>query len=88
MVELDPGSVVPEHSHDNEQLGIILAGSVEFRVGDETRQLGVGDTWSIPSNTPHEVVTGPEGAVMIDVFAPVREDWKPLEQVDRTPRWP
>jgi quercetin dioxygenase-like cupin family protein len=88
VIELDPESVVPEHSHDNEQLGMVLAGSVRFRVGDETEELGPGGTWCIPANVPHEVVTGPEGAVVIDVFAPVREDWKPLEQVDRTPRWP
>ena len=88
LVELDPGSVVPEHSHENEQLGILISGSCEFRVGDETRELGPGDTWSIPANTPHEVHTGPDGAVMIDVFAPVREDWKPLERFDREPLWP
>jgi quercetin dioxygenase-like cupin family protein len=88
VIELDPSSVVPEHSHENEQLGIMLAGSVQFRVGDETRELRPGDTWSIPANTPHEVHTGPEGAVMIDVFGPVREDWKPLERFDRAPRWP
>jgi quercetin dioxygenase-like cupin family protein len=88
LVELDPGSVVPEHSHENEQLGILISGSCQFRVGDETRELGPGDTWSIPANTPHEVHTGPDGAVMIDVFAPVREDWKPLERFDRDPLWP
>jgi len=25
---------------------------------------------------------------MVDVFGPVREDWKPLERFDRAPRWP
>ena len=88
LIELEAGSVVPEHSHENEQLGIMISGSVQFRVGDETRELGPGDTWSIPANTPHEVHTGPEGAIMIDVFAPVREDWKPLERFDRAPLWP
>ncbi|MEO8290713.1 MAG: cupin domain-containing protein [Gaiellaceae bacterium] len=88
VIELEPDSIVPEHSHENEQLGIVISGSVKFRVGDETRDLGPGETWSIPAKVPHEVVTGPDGAVMIDVFAPVREDWKPLPQVDGTPRWP
>jgi unsaturated pyranuronate lyase len=88
VIELEPNSVVPEHSHENEQLGIVISGSVDFRVGDETRQLGPGETWSIPAQTPHEVVTGPDGAVMIDVFSPVREDWKPLERIDRAPLWP
>lgn len=89
VVELDPGSVVPEHSHENEQLGMVLSGSLEFRVGDEVRDLGPGGTWRISANTPHEVRTGPEGAVVIDVFAPVRADWQGLESLDpQTPRWP
>ncbi len=89
VVELEPSSVVPEHSHENEQLGIVLSGSVSFRVGDETRQLTAGGTWRIAPNVPHEVHTGPEGAVVIDAFAPLREDWRALEQLDaQPPRWP
>jgi quercetin dioxygenase-like cupin family protein len=89
VVELDPLVVVPEHSHDNEQLGLVLRGSVSFRADDETRELEAGGTWRIPPNVPHEVHAGPEGAVVVDVFAPVREDWAALERLaDRTPRWP
>jgi quercetin dioxygenase-like cupin family protein len=89
VIELDPDSVVPEHSHEPEQLGICLAGSLLFRVADESRELRPGDTWSIPSNVPHEVHVGPEGAVVLDVFAPTRDDWREAPQVDaRAPRWP
>ena len=89
VVELDPSSVVPEHSHENEQLGIVITGSVSFRVGGETRELGPGAAWRIPPNTPHEVWTGPEGAVLIDVFAPARQDWHAVERDEpRPPRWP
>ena len=44
VVEIEPGVGVPEHRHDHEQLGIVLAGSVTFRVGDETRRLDAGGT--------------------------------------------
>ena len=89
VLELDPGSIVPEHQHEPEQLGMCLAGSLQFRVGEETRELGPGETWSIPSNVPHEVHVGPEGAVVIDVFAPTREDWREAPTADsRAPRWP
>ena len=88
-VELDPGAVVPEHRHENEQLGIVLSGSLRFRVGDEARDLGPGGTWRIPANTPHEVTAGPDGAVVLDVFAPTRDDWAALEPgAPRPPRWP
>lgn len=89
VVELDPGSVVPEHAHPNEQLGLVLRGSLEFRVGNETSELGPGSTWSIPGNVPHEVRAGREGAVVIDVFAPARADWAGIERdPPREPRWP
>jgi quercetin dioxygenase-like cupin family protein len=89
VVELEPSCVVPEHSHENEQLGIVISGSVIFRIGSETRELGPGGTWTIPPNVPHEVHTGPDGAVVIDVFAPVREDWRELDLLDPQPTvWP
>ena len=89
VIELDPESVVPEHRHENEQLGIVLSGSLRFRVGDEARELGPGGTWRIPANTPHEVTAGPDGAVVLDVFAPTRDDWAALEPgAPRPPRWP
>ena len=68
---------------------MVIRGGVEFRIGDETRSLGPGETWTIPSNEPHEVTAGPDGAVVIDMFAPVREDWSSLAPADdRAPRWP
>jgi unsaturated pyranuronate lyase len=89
VIELDPGSVVPEHHHENEQLGICLSGSLVFRVGDETRELGPGGAWSIPSDVPHEVHVGSEGAVVIDVFVPPRDDWREAPAVEpRDLRWP
>jgi quercetin dioxygenase-like cupin family protein len=90
VVELEPEALVPEHRHVSEQLGLVLQGSVSFRVGDEEVELGPGGTWNIPSDVPHEVRAGPEGAVVIDVFSPTREaDWQDLEREDpRPPVWP
>ena len=62
VIELDPESVVPEHAHDNEQLGVCLQGSMRMRIGDEVREVGPGSTWSIPSNVPHDVEVGPDGS--------------------------
>jgi quercetin dioxygenase-like cupin family protein len=89
VVELDPNAVVPEHQHEQEQLGMVLKGSLTFRIEDQTVDLGPGGTWSIPSNAPHEVTVGPEGAVVIDVFAPVRSDWESRDELEsRPPLWP
>jgi quercetin dioxygenase-like cupin family protein len=89
VVELEAGKIVPEHSHDNEQLGVCAAGSLTFRIGDETRDLGPGDTWRIDSDVPHEVHVGPEGAIVIETFTPARSDWSRLERLEPTsPLWP
>ena len=76
VVELAPHSIVPQHQHDNEQLGIVLKGSMMFTIGGERRELVAGDTYVIPGNVPHDVAAGPAGAVAIDVFSPVRADWE------------
>ena len=82
LIELDPDSVVPEHAHANEQVGILLRGSMTFRIGDEQRELERGGTWCIKAHVLHDVRTGPEGATLIEVFAPPRHDWASLEQLD------
>ena len=88
VVELDPGAIVAEHHHANEQLGVLLRGAMTFRVGDETSELGPGGTWLIPADVPHWAQAGPDGAVVIDVFSPPRDDWAGLERLEpRPPRW-
>jgi quercetin dioxygenase-like cupin family protein len=89
VIELDPGAVVPEHSHENEQLGVLVAGSMTFRIGGETRELVRGGMWRIPADTPHDVRVGPEGAVVVESFAPARADWEALSRRPAAqPRWP
>ena len=89
VVELDPGAVVPEHRHPSEQHGMVISGQMDFRVGHERRVLGPGGTWRILSDVPHEAVAGPEGAVVIDVFAPIRSDWDALPPLSPVaPVWP
>lgn len=88
VIELDPDSVVTEHSHDNEQVGVLVSGSLTFRIGEETRELRPGAAWCVPSNVPHDVVTGPDGAVIVEVFAPPRDqDWAHIERGEPTPPW-
>jgi quercetin dioxygenase-like cupin family protein len=89
VVELEPDAAVAEHSHDNEQVGIVLQGSMTLRVGNETGRLEPGDAYRIDSNSPHEAQAGSEGSVVIDVFAPGRSDWEPADRLEpQPPRWP
>ncbi len=88
LIELEPESVVPEHSHANEQVGLLLGGALTFRIGGEERTLAPGETWRILAHTPHDVRTGPDGAVLVEAFSPVREDWAGLERLEPgRPSW-
>jgi quercetin dioxygenase-like cupin family protein len=89
VIDLEPGAISPEHSHENEQLGFVITGSVTMRIGSEKKELRAGDTYNIPSTVPHEAIAGPDGCTAVDVFAPIRADWEKLERPDPSPgRWP
>lgn len=89
LVELAPNGQVPEHRHEAEQVGMVIQGIVTFTIEDETRELGPGGTWCIPSGAAHHVAVGPQGAVVIDIFSPARRDWDALPSGPAHPgRWP
>jgi len=68
---------------------MVITGRMDFRIGSERRTLGPGGTWRIRGDVPHEAQAGPDGAVVIDVFAPIRGDWDELPQLDPSPTvWP
>lgn len=75
FLEFDRDAVVPFHSHPHEQGGIVLQGRVELTIGDDSRTVGPGALYIIPSNTPHRAAAVDGPAVVLDVFAPVREDY-------------
>jgi quercetin dioxygenase-like cupin family protein len=89
VVELEPGASAIVHQHANEQIGLVLRGTLAFDIAGETRELVPGDTYVVPGDTPHEATAGPEGAVVVDVFSPPRTDWRHVEpQPPSPPRWP
>jgi quercetin dioxygenase-like cupin family protein len=74
-VTFEPHSVVPDHSHPHEQMGMMVSGRLEFTVGGRTRVLGPGEIWRIPGGVIHRVRALDEPAVALDVFHPIREDY-------------
>jgi quercetin dioxygenase-like cupin family protein len=89
VVDLEPNATLPEHHHENEQLGFVIAGVITMTIGGEKRELHAGDTYAIPSHVPHDAVAGPDGCTVTDVFAPVRADWRELKRAEAgAGRWP
>ena len=74
--DLEPHAVVEEHSHPHEQLGMLLAGRAIFYIGDEQKTLQPGDVWRIPGNIRHRVVALEEPVKAIDIFYPIREEYR------------
>jgi quercetin dioxygenase-like cupin family protein len=76
-VYIKKGCVVPQHSHDNEQLTYILKGALRFWLGengDEVIDVREGEVLVIPSNLPHKA-EALEDTLDVDVFSPPRQDW-------------
>jgi quercetin dioxygenase-like cupin family protein len=71
-----PGTPLPEHHHPHEQIGTVVKGEMELTIAGETRAVSAGGAYHIFSNTVHSArcLKGP--AEVIEVFAPVREDFK------------
>jgi quercetin dioxygenase-like cupin family protein len=73
-ITLASGAVVPEHSHANEQIATVVSGRLRFTLGDEAREVGAGESVLIRADVPH-TVEALEDSVVLDAFAPRREDW-------------
>ena len=56
--------------------GIVLEGELEFIIGGETRLLHPGDLYIIPGGVDHEVKVGGTPAKVLDIFSPVREEYR------------
>lgn len=69
------GSILPPHFHPYEQTGYLIEGKLRLKIGDEIKELEKGDCWCITENVTHnaEIL---EDSVAIEIFSPVREDYK------------
>ena len=76
MVEIDANSEVPKHTHPHEQAGILIEGELEMGIGGEVKVLKPGDMYIIPGEVEHYARCGDTPALALDIFSPVREEFK------------
>ena len=76
VVDLAPHSVVEEHAHPHEQVGMLLEGRAIFFIGDEQKTLQAGDLYRIPGHVRHKVIALEQPVRALDIFCPIREDYR------------
>lgn len=62
------------HDHPHVQSTYVKAGRFRFTLGDETREVGPGDSFVIPSGLRHGCICL-EAGELIDNFTPRRDDF-------------
>lgn len=72
VVEFQPHTEAPVHSHEEEQITYVLEGEFEFEVNGEKRWLRPGMGVAIPPHAQHGARTFDSRCVEIDVFHPPR----------------
>ncbi len=72
---VEPGAILPEHSHMHEQVTNIIEGDFELTLDKEIKVLTKGGVAVIPSDAVHsgKALTS---CKIIDAFYPVREDYR------------
>ncbi|NKB54487.1 MAG: cupin domain-containing protein [Rhizobiaceae bacterium] len=80
IVSIVPGAMGEMHQHPEEQWGVVLEGSATRYQGDIQFEIKKGDFYRTPPNVPHTMKGGPDGARVLDIFAPIRREYlKPGE---------
>ena len=76
VVHIAPNARGSVHSHPEEQWGVLLEGKCTRIHSGEEVKCSVGEFWHTPGGVAHGIYTGAEGAVVLDIFAPPRAEYK------------
>ena len=75
VVTIEPEAMGTMHAHPEEQWGLVLDGSATRYQDDETFQIVKGDLFRTPPDARHTMKAGPHGVKVLDIFAPVRNEY-------------
>lgn len=66
--EMEPIAIVPEHSHDYAQWGMVIEGRMKLTIDGKPRMCGKGDEYVIPARSKHSA-TFPSKCRVMDFFS-------------------
>lgn len=74
-VTFEPGTVVPTHSHPQEQIGLLIKGNATLLLDAGDVYLTELTSYVVPGDVRHGLIVGTEGAVFVEAFHPPRQDY-------------
>ncbi len=77
--EIEPNCNFKLHSHESEQITMVLEGVLYVEVNNKVIEVKKGEVIAIPSNQVHAACTKKMAVKAIDAWSPVREKYKYLK---------
>jgi quercetin dioxygenase-like cupin family protein len=74
QIYLKRGCLVPNHSHESEQITYVLQGALKFLIAGEEITVREGEVLHIPSWVEHQA-EALDDTFELDIFSPIRQDW-------------
>lgn len=74
--EVQPHSRFESHSHESEQITLVLEGELFFEVSGRVVGVKAGEVIALPSNLPHAVFTREEAVKAVDAWSPIMEKYR------------
>lgn len=71
------GWIGARHSHPHHQLVYVVKGALRVEVGEKTLDVFAGDSFIVDGGVEHQAAAL-EASEVLDVFTPVREDYREL----------
>jgi quercetin dioxygenase-like cupin family protein len=72
FVRFTPNTVAPVHTHEEEQITVVIEGEFEFDLAGDVRIMRPGMTAVVPPGVPHGARTHDASCFEIDIFHPPR----------------
>lgn len=69
--EVDPHCQFESHTHESEQITMVLEGVLYFEQGERVVAVKAGEVIAIPANAPHAAFTREAAVRAVDAWSPV-----------------
>ena len=79
--EVDPNCRFESHTHESEQITMVIEGVLYFEQGDKVVGVKAGEAIAIPSNAPHAVFTTEAAVKAVDAWSPVMDKYRTTEKL-------